>query len=81
VLVCNLTSSYVEGIADKDPTVQRGYSCDHRPDCKPVVIVLMVKEEGFPLSYETFHGSQAGSHSAHSAGGDLYLVPLDGAPS
>ena len=37
--------------------MQRGYSRDHRPDCEPMVIALIVNREGFPLSYETFDGS------------------------
>ncbi len=59
VLLYDLTSSYVEGAAAKDPMMQRGYSRDHRPDCKQVVIALIVNPEGFPLSYETFDGNRA----------------------
>jgi len=59
VLLYDLTSSYVEGAAEKDPMLQRGYSRDHRPDCKQVVIALIVNAEGFPLSYETFDGDRA----------------------
>ncbi len=59
VLLYDLTSSYVEGAAEKDPMMQRGYSRDHRPDCKQVVIALIVNVEGFPLSYETFDGNRA----------------------
>jgi transposase len=58
VLLYDLTSSYVEGAAEKDPLMQRGYSRDHRPDCKQVVIALIVNLEGFPLSYETFDGNR-----------------------
>jgi len=58
VLLYDLTSSYVEGAAERDPMMQRGYSRDHRPDCKQVVIALMVNVEGFPLSYETFDGNR-----------------------
>jgi len=58
VLLYDLTSTYVEGQADKDPMLQRGYSRDHRPDCKQVVIALIVNVEGFPLSYETFDGDR-----------------------
>ena len=50
VLLYDLTSSYVEGAAEKDPLMLRGYSRDHRPDCKQVVIALIVNVEGFPLS-------------------------------
>jgi transposase len=59
VLLYDLTSSYVEGAAAKDPMMRRGYSRDHRPDCKQVVIALIVNVEGFPLSYETFDGNRA----------------------
>jgi hypothetical protein len=59
VLLYDLTSSYVEGQAEKNPMLQRGYSRDHRPDCKQVVIALMVNAEGFPLSDETFDGNRA----------------------
>ena len=59
VLLYDLTSSYVEGAAEKDPMMQRGYSRDHRPDCKQVVIALIMNGEGFPLSYETFDGNRA----------------------
>jgi transposase len=59
VLLYDLTSSYVEGEAEKNPMMRRGYSRDHRPDCKQVVIALIVNEDGFPLSYETFDGNRA----------------------
>ncbi len=59
VLLYDLTSSYVEGAAAKNPMMQRGYSRDHRPDCKQLVIALIVSPEGFPLSYEIFNGNRA----------------------
>jgi transposase len=59
VLLYDLTSSYVEGEAENNPMMRRGYSRDHRPDCKQVVIALIVNEDGFPLSYETFDGNRA----------------------
>jgi len=59
VRLYDLTSSYVEGAAAKDPMMRRGYSRDHRPECRQVVIALIVKVEGIPLSYETFDGKRA----------------------
>src|SRR5947209_1806997 len=59
VLLYDLTSTYVEGAAEKNPMVRRGYSRDHRPDCEQVVIALIVNSEGFPFSYETFDGNRA----------------------
>jgi transposase len=59
VLLYDLTSSYVEGAAARNPMIRRGYSRDHRPDCEQLVIALIVNEEGFPFSYETFDGNRA----------------------
>jgi transposase len=59
VLLYDLTSSYVEGAAEKNPMMRRGYSRDHRPDCAQMVIALIVNSEGFPFSYETFDGNRA----------------------
>jgi transposase len=58
VLLYDLTSTYVEGAAEKNPMVRRGYSRDHRPDCEQLVIALIVNNEGFPFSYETFDGNR-----------------------
>src|SRR5712691_93729 len=59
VLLYDLTSSYVEGAAPKNPMMHRGYSRDHRPDCLQVVLAVIVNVDGFPLSYETFDGNRA----------------------
>src|SRR3954449_876503 len=59
VLLYDLTSTYVEGAAEKNPMMRRGYSRDHRPDCEQMVIALIVNTEGFPFSYETFDGNRA----------------------
>jgi len=58
VLLYDLTSTYVEGAAENNPMVRRGYSRDHRPDCEQLVIALIVNNEGFPFSYETFDGNR-----------------------
>ena len=59
VLLYDLTSTYVEGAAEKNPMMRRGYSRDHRPDCEQMVIALIDNSEGFPFSYETFDGNRA----------------------
>jgi transposase len=59
VLLYDLTSTYMEGAAEKNPMMRRGYSRDHRPDCEQMVIALIVNSEGFPFSYETFDGNRA----------------------
>jgi hypothetical protein len=46
VLLYDVTSTYFEGQAATNPQVQRGYSRDHRPDCKQVCIALVVTFDG-----------------------------------
>jgi hypothetical protein len=58
VLLYDLTSTYFEGAAEAVPKAQRGYSRDHRPDCKQLVLALVVTPEGFPLTYEVFAGNR-----------------------
>jgi len=47
------TSTYFEG-ASRNDMAQRGYSRDHRPDCKQVNIALVVSRCGMPVGYEVF---------------------------
>src|SRR5712692_251826 len=57
VLLYDVTSTYFEGEAEANPLARRGYSRDHRPDCKQVCIALVVTFDGFPLGYEVFAGN------------------------
>src|ERR1700680_2989783 len=57
VLLYDVTSTYFEGLAEANPLARRGYSRDHRPDCKQVCIALVVTFDGFPLGYEVFAGN------------------------
>jgi len=58
LLLYDVTSTYVEGQAADNPLAQRGYSRDHRPDCKQVCLALVVTREGMPLGYEVFPGNR-----------------------
>jgi transposase len=57
IYLYDLTSSYFEGLAAANGKAQRGYSRDHRPDCKQVVIGLVVNRDGFPIAHEVFAGN------------------------
>ena len=57
VLLYDLTSTYLEGEAERIPSAKRGYSRDGRPDCLQLVIALVVTTDGFPLAYEVMDGS------------------------
>jgi transposase len=58
LLLYDVTSTYFEGLAARNPLAQRGHSRDHRPDCKQVCIALVVTREGMPLGYEVFAGNR-----------------------
>ena len=57
IYLYDLTSTYFEGLAAKNGKAKRGYSRDHRPDCKQVVVGLVVNRDGFPITHEIFAGN------------------------
>jgi transposase len=58
LLLYDVTSTYFEGLCEGNPQAQRGYSRDHRPDCKQVCIGLVVSRDGIPIGYEVFDGNR-----------------------
>jgi transposase len=58
LLLYDVTSTYFEGEAKANPLAQRGYSRDHRPDCKQVNLALVVSRSGMPVGYEVFAGNR-----------------------
>ena len=54
----DLTSTYFEGQALQNPQATRGYSRDRRPDCKQVVVGLVLDRDGFPKAHEVFEGNR-----------------------
>jgi transposase len=59
LLLYDVTSTYFEGEAAANPQAQRGYSRDHRGDCKQVNIAMVVSRSGLPLGYEVFAGNRS----------------------
>jgi hypothetical protein len=57
LLLYDLTSTYMEGEAEQNPKARYGYSRDKRPDCKQVVIALIVTPAGLPVAYEVMAGN------------------------
>jgi transposase len=57
LLLYDLTSTYFEGLADDNDLARRGYSRDHRSDCKQVIVALVLSREGFPLAHRTWSGN------------------------
>jgi transposase len=57
LVLYDLTTTYFEGRLAGNPKAQRGYSRDHRPDCKQLCIGFVVNREGFPLGFEVLAGN------------------------
>jgi transposase len=54
LLLYDITSTYFEGLAEDNELASRGYSGDHRGDCKQIVLARVVTRDGFPLAHHTF---------------------------
>jgi transposase len=59
LLLYDITSTYFEGEAKGNAQAQRGYSRDHRPDCKQVCMALVVSRCEMPVGYQLFAGNRA----------------------
>ena len=70
ILLYDLTSTYFEGLCLSNPKAKRGYSRDSRPDCKQVVVGLVLDAEGFPKAHEIFAGNRNDSTTV----GDMLAV-------
>jgi transposase len=57
LLLYDLTSTYVEGEAEQNPKAKYGYSRDGKPNCKQVVIALVMTPRGLPMAYEVMDGN------------------------
>ena len=57
IYLYDLTSLYFEGLAEANPKAKRGHNRDGRPECKQVVVGLVVGREGFPICHEVFAGN------------------------
>ena len=66
LLLYDLTSTYVEGEAERNPKAKYGYSRDGRPDCKQVVIALVMTPTGLPLAYEVMDGNTSDKSTLRS---------------
>lgn len=58
IYLYDLTSTYFEGKCLRNAKAKRGHSRDQRPDCKQVVIGLVLDGDGFPKAHEVFDGNR-----------------------
>ena len=54
----DLTSTYFEGQCPGNPQAKFGHSRDKRPDCKQVLVGLVLDRDGFPKAHEVFEGNR-----------------------
>lgn len=71
LLLYDLTSSYFEGLAEGNAKAKRGYSRDHRGDCKQIILALVVTPEGFPLAHCTMEGNTQDVTTVGQVVGDI----------
>ena len=57
IILYDFTSTYFEGLAGGNEKAEYGYSRDHRPDQKQVVVGLVLDREGFPKAHTVLKGN------------------------
>jgi len=66
MVLYDLSSTYFEGRAEANPKARRGYSRDHRGDCKQVVVGMVLDEAGFAKASEVWEGNRHDSTTLES---------------
>ncbi|MDO8544233.1 MAG: IS1634 family transposase [Opitutaceae bacterium] len=66
LLLYDLTSSYFEGEMAGAPKARHGHSRDHRPDCRQIVLAVVLTPEGLPLAYEIMPGNTSDKTTLHA---------------
>jgi len=64
VFACGTPAALVTSGLKAKPERSRPLGADSRPDALHLVLVMVVTEEGLPLSYEVFEGKSGGRHHA-----------------
>jgi len=65
-LLYDLRSTYFEGLCPYNHKAKRGHSWNHRPDCKQVVVGMVLDEAGFPKATEIYEGNTTGKGTLQS---------------
>ena len=57
LVLYDMTNTYFEGQAARNPKAKRGHSKEMRTDCKLVAMGLMLDADGFPIGHEVYAGN------------------------
>jgi hypothetical protein len=71
LLLYDITSTFFEGAARRNPQAARGYSRDGRPGCKQVCVALVVTREGVPLAHRVFDGNRTDATTVEEIVGEV----------
>jgi transposase len=63
ILLYDLTNSYFEGEAERNPKAKRGNSKEKRGDCPQIVVGMVFDRRGFELAHKVFAGNQSDGKS------------------
>ena len=78
MVLYDLSSTYFEGRAEANPKALRGYSRDHRGDCKQVVVGMVLDEAGFARASEVWGGNTHDSATLEAMLAGLSARSADG---
>ena len=61
ICLYDLTNTYFEGEAGKNPKAKRGKSKEKRNDCPQIVVGMVLDENGFELAHKVYEGNRSDS--------------------
>jgi hypothetical protein len=73
----DLTNTYLEGEALKNPKAKRGHSKERRSDCKLLTLALIIDEQGFAKYSHLYAGNQNESKSLKEMVASLVTIRPD----
>jgi len=82
IVLYDLTNSYFEGQAERNPKAKRGNSKEKRSDCPLLSLGLAIDDSGFAIAHQVFEGSRHDSKTLVEMVSTLRsrMSPMEGRP-
>jgi transposase len=82
IVLYDLTNSYFEGQAERNPKAKRGNSKEKRSDCPLLSLGLAIDDSGFPIAHQVFEGNRHDSKTLVEMVSTLRsrMSPMEGRP-